>query len=463
MSEFVFSFDTEDFVTPETDNALLAIAQLLTRYGIRASFAVVGDKARALWSRRRRDVIGALARHDIQYHANNHLLWPQTTLELSRLGWDEGVDLVVDTEARGLADVAEAFGQRPVAWIRCGGNWDPRLLYGLSLLGIQGFVPSTYLLPEGGPIWYAGVLNYWYSIAMERFFDTGPEALVAEFRTQKQRVAGSDTPIVAFAHPCMFITSRFYDLHNMTAHGVFPPKKDWRPAPLLSRAEFQRRLGVLEGLAQAVALDPEVKTITHREFLRRRLEAPRWLDVAEARQAAAAVQATFDYQRLGDGWLSVADVFGALSAALTGMVASGDRAATGALPPSVPLRRIIGPPDVAPPLGEAFATTAAEIAAACAQVEDEIGRLHRMPAQVTVAGRSVPPSSFLLAMAAAVTAPDRAAPVEVKPAPPFPLCQAKIYDKVRVRSSELPEDFQEGSIVTHTHLQTWTARPALRS
>ena len=224
MTEFVFSFDTEDFVTPETDDALLAIAQLLTRQSIRASFAVVGDKARALWSRGRRDVIEALGRHDIQYHANNHLLWPQTTLELSRLGWDEGVDLVVDTERRGLADVAEAFGQRPVAYIRNGGNWDPRLLYGLNLLGIQGFVPSAYLLPEGGPLWYAGTLNYWYSIAMERFFGKGAEALVAEFRSQKQRVAGSSTPIVAYAHPCMFITSLFYDLHNMPAHGVYRPR-----------------------------------------------------------------------------------------------------------------------------------------------------------------------------------------------------------------------------------------------
>ncbi len=456
MTEFVFSFDTEDFVTPDTDDALLAIAQLLTRHGIRASFAVVGDKARALWSRRRQDVFEALSRHDIQYHANNHLLWPQTTLELSRLRWEEGVDLVLDTEARGLADVAEAFGQRPVAYIRNGGNWDPRLLYGLSLLGIQGFVPSAYLLPEGGPLWYAGVLNYWYSIAMERFFEKGAEALAAEFRRQKQRLAGSDIPIVAYAHPCMFITSQFYDLHNMPAHGVFPPKKDWRPAPLLSSAEFERRLAVLEGLARAVAADPDVEAITHREFLLRRREAPRWLGAAEVRQAAAAIRATFDYHRLGDGWLSTADVFGALSAALTG------RAAAGALPASVPVRRLVGPPEAAPPLARAFSTTGAEIAAACAQIEDEIDRQHRMPSQVTVAGRAVPPSSFLLAMAAAVGAPGLDSPVEVSPAPAFPLCQAAIYGNIRVRSSELPDDFEEGSIVTHTHLQTWTARPAVR-
>ncbi|NLT41822.1 MAG: hypothetical protein GXX93_04045 [Anaerolineae bacterium] len=50
----------------------------------------------------------------------------------------------------------------------------------------------------------------------------------------------------------------------------------------------------------------------------------------------------------------------------------------------------------------------------------------------------------------------------VRPTPAYPLCQAAIYANVRVRSSELPDDFQEGTIVTHTHLQTWTVRPAVR-
>ena len=71
-------------------------------------------------------------------------------------------------------------------------------------------------------------------------------------------------------------------------------------------------------------------------------------------------------------------------------------------------------------------------------------------------------AAFLMAMAGALAVTSAHDPVEVAPAPPFPLCQETIYRSIRVRSSELPDDFEEGTIVTHTHLQTWTARPAVR-
>ena len=73
MTSMIFSFDTEDFVTPESDDALLGLARLLTQHGLRGSFALVGDKVRALLARGRRDVIDACREHDIQYHSNNHM------------------------------------------------------------------------------------------------------------------------------------------------------------------------------------------------------------------------------------------------------------------------------------------------------------------------------------------------------------------------------------------------------
>jgi hypothetical protein len=73
MTSMIFSFDTEDFVTPESDDALLGLARILTQHGLRGSFALVGDKVRALLARGRRDVIDACREHDIQYHSNNHM------------------------------------------------------------------------------------------------------------------------------------------------------------------------------------------------------------------------------------------------------------------------------------------------------------------------------------------------------------------------------------------------------
>src|ERR1700722_12595584 len=49
-------FDTEDYVLPASDDAALKVAQFLTKEGVKATFKVVGEKARTLGKRKRTDV-----------------------------------------------------------------------------------------------------------------------------------------------------------------------------------------------------------------------------------------------------------------------------------------------------------------------------------------------------------------------------------------------------------------------
>ncbi|MEI5579376.1 hypothetical protein, partial [Streptomyces brasiliscabiei] len=53
----VLWFDTEDYILPASDDAALRVADWLSREGIRATFKVVGEKARTLEKRKRDDVI----------------------------------------------------------------------------------------------------------------------------------------------------------------------------------------------------------------------------------------------------------------------------------------------------------------------------------------------------------------------------------------------------------------------
>src|SRR6266481_9432957 len=59
----VLWFDTEDYIEPSADDAALRIATDLSSMGVRATFKVVGEKARTLESRGRIDVIRALSAH----------------------------------------------------------------------------------------------------------------------------------------------------------------------------------------------------------------------------------------------------------------------------------------------------------------------------------------------------------------------------------------------------------------
>ena len=65
-------FDTEDYILPQDDDAAKRVAETLTSAGVRATFKIVGEKARVLEQRGRTDVIAALKKHEIGYHSNTH-------------------------------------------------------------------------------------------------------------------------------------------------------------------------------------------------------------------------------------------------------------------------------------------------------------------------------------------------------------------------------------------------------
>src|SRR5690349_22823709 len=86
----VLWFDTEDYIEPASDDAALRIAKDLTALGVRATFKVVGEKARVLESRGRTDVIAALSKHAIGYHSNWHSVHPTPAEYLLHFGFLEG-------------------------------------------------------------------------------------------------------------------------------------------------------------------------------------------------------------------------------------------------------------------------------------------------------------------------------------------------------------------------------------
>src|SRR5260370_1070696 len=109
----VLWFDTEDYILPASDDAALRVAELLTKENIRATFKVVGEKARTLERRGRTDVIDALKKHEIGYHSNWHSVQPTPAMYLSNLGWDEGVAEFDRPERPGYDDWKRDFRGRP--------------------------------------------------------------------------------------------------------------------------------------------------------------------------------------------------------------------------------------------------------------------------------------------------------------------------------------------------------------
>jgi hypothetical protein len=159
-------FDTEDYLSPADDDATLRLCQLLTARGIHATFKIVGEKARVLEQRGRRDVIAALQSHDIGYHANLHSVHPVPTEYLADCGWLDGIAEFTRREGGGAADVRRIFGVETLScYGQPGASWGPQAVAALKAIGVASHGVSCYV--DAGkhvglhnrPYWYAGALT----------------------------------------------------------------------------------------------------------------------------------------------------------------------------------------------------------------------------------------------------------------------------------------------------------------
>src|SRR3954471_7566333 len=163
--DLILWFDTEDYLLPADDDAAKRLAQMLTEKGVRATFKVVGEKARVLEQRGRTDVIEALKKHDIGYHANYHSVHPTPSEYLADCGLLDGMEEFIRREGGGAADVRRIFGRDTLAcYGQPGSSWGSQTIAALAQIGVAPHGIATYVDEgnhvglKGKPFWYDGAL-----------------------------------------------------------------------------------------------------------------------------------------------------------------------------------------------------------------------------------------------------------------------------------------------------------------
>ncbi|MGH7194578.1 MAG: hypothetical protein ACREJM_13755, partial [Candidatus Saccharimonadales bacterium] len=187
----VLWFDTEDYMLPASDDAALRLADFLSREGVRATFKVVGEKARTLVARERYDVITALKKHEIGYHSNWHSVQPSPAMYMSTLGWDDGVDEFDRREGPGRADVERVFGQPPSCYGQPGSSWGPQTFGGMRRWKMPVYLDAgSHVSLDGKPHFFCGLLTLYKLAHTLRTDLSGESALrAAEDRFQNARQA----------------------------------------------------------------------------------------------------------------------------------------------------------------------------------------------------------------------------------------------------------------------------------
>src|SRR5947207_15531321 len=216
-------FDTEDYLLPADDDATKRLAEMLAERNIRATFKLVGETARVLEQRGRRDVIAALRKHDIGYHANYHSVHPAPSEYLADTGLLDGMAEFVRREGGGAADVRRILGVKTLAcYGQPGSSWASQTIAALKDIGVapRG-VPcyvdeGTHIGLDEKPFWYAGALVVYAMGQNYTRMDLHHPAAVAPANQKVSAIAdrlrGEGGGLISiFYHPCKWVHKESLD------------------------------------------------------------------------------------------------------------------------------------------------------------------------------------------------------------------------------------------------------------
>jgi hypothetical protein len=392
-------FDTEDYLLPASDDAALRVADWLSKEGVRATFKVVGEKARTLEKRGRRDVIEALKKHEIGYHSNYHSVQPTPALYLHNLGWDEGVAEFDRREGPGVEDVKRIFGQAPTCYGQPGSSWGPQSYGAMRQWGMPVYLDAgSHVRLDDKPHYYCGVLTLYklaYTLRTSLKGDADLKQTEDRFLEAREKLLKEGGGIVSvYYHPCEFVHKEFWDGVNFRL-GVNPPRRQWKLPPAKTPEESQAAYANFEGYIRFIKRFPDVQFITASEAaqLYRDTARGRSFTKPELRKIVETVKPDVTFQRYTDCILAPSEVFALLNEFIAEHAALRQ-------PEKVTLRGTpYGPGDAGPVLTESFQTDWSQFTRTAADVSDYLNRHDRVPSAVWLGSKAVPPEAYLQALA----------------------------------------------------------------
>jgi hypothetical protein len=479
--DVILWFDTEDYLLPADDDATKRLAEMLSERGLRATFKMVGEKARVLEKRGRRDVIAALKNHDIGYHSDFHSVHPAPAEYLAECGLLDGIAEFVRREGPGAADVRRIFGVKTLScYGQPGSSWGPQTIAALQRIGVAPHgIPcyvdeGTHVGLDSKPFWFAGALVVYHMQSNYTRMDLHDSAALEPAKTKVSEIAdrlrGEGGGLISiFYHPCEWVHREFWDGVNFR-RGANPPREQWKPPPQRTAEETEAAFRRFAEYLDHIRAIPDVRFVTASDLPETypdlvRVQGASGQDLSEiARRLAAGASTGVDFQVIGGRAYSAADQFELLATAVGELIEGRT--------PHFPLKAtgLLGPDSAAPPALESTHLDWFAFRDATLDARDFIQSQHRVPARVFIGADPVPPADFLTGLASAYSCHLKGGKL--------PLNEGVTLGKgvellaARQVANDTPqlfggwiihkEGFRAPKILEVARLQAWTLKPALR-
>ena len=476
--QLIFSFDTEDYVDPASNDALLALAQLHTKHEVPATFGLVGEKARFIHACGRSDVVEALKDHEVGYHSDHHFILPNWRYDprhmpawVNEKDWDSAMDRLLAEESRGVADIGEIFGERPVTQLRNYGDWTPQVMAAHARLGlgVQAYGP-VFHMTDPTPIWYCNQLQ----IANPRLmyenylhdFDLTPQEKLKRHIADVQKHLDEGMPRLGWVnHPTRFVADHWWEEPNWWGHCDDPPRKDWTWPERFDAKTTEELLWIADELIGWVARHPDIEFRTFRDLYEEHRPKRVWVEEREVMALAELVGDRPAMVELNGETYSPAELFGLFTHWFGAPEVAEDRTC-GSIHP---LRRILGPTEE-PAWHVGGRASEWLVMDAAKDVEMFIRDHGRVPARIKIGSEEIGPGAFLVALASILRG-DEGLEVRIPPTDNLPEEYAPgHYDAIETQGFPMGyiqyqgrrEELDFSAIRQHAKWQYWTFKVATK-
>jgi peptidoglycan/xylan/chitin deacetylase (PgdA/CDA1 family) len=465
----VLWFDTEDYILPASDDAAKRIANFLSEQGVRATFKLVGEKARVLEARDRSDVIAALSRHEIGYHTNTHSQQPTIAEYESVLDWEQGAEEFDRHERSGFDDIGRIFGYAPTCFGQPGVSWAPQAFPALKKWGVHVYLddgPQVQL--DGKPFWYGGLLNIFGIKAGQQLEPNDDwsnlESAKQNFNDLHKQLSGQPAGgLVSFMfHPTPFVSQVFWDAVNFS-NGANPPRSGWKPQPQKSPAQREQAFQYFEGLIRHIKSLPNVQFVTASQAYALYRDAARLhsFEPDDLAEIARQVSARISFQIHDKYALSSSEAFALLNAFV-------DKSVSNSINGPVVLHDTpYGPSSTAYGVGlnQTSEVSWSQFTRTSLDVSRFIEKNCAIPSVIWLGSSAVAPESYLLALSSVVQKLVNKEPLpETVKIVPAELTAEKwvAMDSVSIWNWPIfPAGFHSAHLMELARLQAWTLKPAL--
>lgn len=465
----ILYYDTEDSISPPAagcDDIVLWLADLMTAHGIKGCFHVIGDKARTLERRGRRDVIDAVKRHDVSSHYDHGSVHPMTVELVDKAEWHDGVRAALEAERPGFAEIERIFGKCS-GLTRHGSSYAPQIAHAAGVCG-KVFHGVPFAMPGHRIFWFCGTLCT-CQIGLIRVradrptvgkFEEDIFADTPRFEDQlrrfvpvlEQTVRQWDFTAMFGCHPLRLCLTRFCDNYvgGQNADPIrLPPVRSDEQKQLI-KANFTRFIQTLsrvDGL-RFVGLDDLAVRYGH---------APAHITRGALEQYAATVRDDAGVPL--HEWHSPAELLTGLALSLVGWRRDGE------LPAHVPAMKVLGPASLTPCAADTLTLSVDAMVSMAEQLIGHVRSEGMLPASLGQHGRTIAPAQLLAALAdvyGRLAAGDEPQPTATVARALYPAIGDEVDPAVlslakwRILSPTVTFE----RIAYHTRCQTWSLKPA---